>query len=71
MESIELWSVEAARGFCFGHLLRRFAIVIFTALFPLGYPGCQCYVSAVAEGVERFSYYGWEVVSPKSADHAN
>ena len=43
--------------------------MIFTAIFPLGYPGCRCYVSAVAEGVKRFRYYG--LVSPKSADHAN
>ena len=58
MENIELWSVEAASGFCFGHPLRRFAMVIFTALFPLGYPGCRCYVSAVADGVKGLSYYG-------------
>ena len=59
MENIELWSVEAICDFCFGHPLRRFAIVIFTALFPHGYPGCRCYVSAAVEGVEGFSYYGW------------
>ena len=59
MENIELWSVEAAGDFCFGHQLGRFAIVMFTALIPHGYAGCRCYVSAVAEGVERFSYYGW------------
>ena len=29
---------------------------IFTAIFPHGYPGCRCYVSAT---VERCNYYGW------------
>ena len=58
IETIELWSVEAALNFCSGHSLRRFAIVIFIAPFPLGYPSCRSYVSAVAGGVEGFSYYG-------------
>ena len=26
-------------GFCFGHPLPRFTVVVFTAVFPLGYPG--------------------------------
>ena len=43
--------------------------MIFTAVFPLEYPGCRCYVSAVIEGVEGFTYYEW--VSPKSADHTS
>ena len=42
MENVELQSVEAAWDFCFGHPLQRFAMVIFTAIFPLGYPGCRC-----------------------------
>ena len=37
-EKNELWCVGAAWGFCFGHHLPRFAVVIFTAIFPLGYP---------------------------------
>ena len=41
MENIELWCVRAARGFCFGHPLPRFAVVLFTAIFPLGYPGAD------------------------------
>ena len=41
MENIELWCVGAAWGFCFGHPLPRFAVVIFTAIFPLGYPGAD------------------------------
>ena len=41
MVNIELWCVGAACGFCFGHPLPRFAVVIFTAIFPLGYPGAD------------------------------
>ena len=39
LENIELWCVGAASGFYFGHPLPWFAVVIFTAIFPLGYPG--------------------------------
>ena len=55
-ENIELWSMGAALGFCFGHPLPRFAIEIFTALFSHRYPDCRCYVSATIEGC---GYYWW------------
>ena len=41
MGNIELWCVGAAWGFCFGHPLPRFSVVIFAAIFPLGYPGAD------------------------------
>ena len=42
-------------------------MVIFTAIFLDGYPGCQCYVSTTVEGCITTD----GVVSSQSADHAN
>ena len=62
MENIELWCVGTARGFCFGQPLPRFAVVIFTAIPPPGYPGCRCYVSATVEGCDCYGWDGWSTV---------